>query len=903
MRHCHRAFALFVGLLLWVAIGTVAPAAEDTAWVKRSGGEIGLGNKWLEVWFQTAGKGCSAVRLVHHLAKRTIPLRSDDFSLGIEGRKALTAADFTFQDAHEETIPGGKRLVLRLQNADPGAQLDVVYELGNTDFFLRRRLELTANKPLDLRQVDIWLAGLDANCSHQGFGEPVFLDDTFWGVEFPAGHNQFAAGAVKLTQFPGRTADRFTSKPVVLGASEPGRVARRFQQYVETFRITPPATALFVNYNTWWTLMPPAEKNTLELLDLLKRKLYDPYGESIDTFTIDDGWDLKNSLWEIDPKRFPRGFDPLVEPLRSMRARQGIWLSPSSGYNHAPWLSTHGYKANSNPRYICQSDPNYRRDIVNRVTELARKYDVAFFKFDGFCATCEAKDHAHLPGPYAREANVDAYIELLTAVRRARPGIYLDPTCGIWLSPWWLRYADSLWGEVSGDYPDIVVPAPVVRDSATTTRDAMFRQRCREHPGFPPAAIEHLGIIVITPEKWEDNAAIVAGRGCRLLTLYVNPEHFAQGDRDWAFLASLLKWVRHNAETLQRTELILGDPMKREPYGYAHFRGSRGILAVRNPFIEPKTLALRLDESLGWTGLKSTASPPGDRFVARIVYPRREVLSALRYGDVLRLSLGAYETLLVEIEPAVPAAPVLVGARYQETARSGNRATYAVLARPGHSMTIPFVGMNRPVKATLDGRPVALTPIKSGVALSLAWPGARQEGRRSSPPTCQIEDPSLAAEDPQGNWRIAGKCVAVVPEGTKAAMHVLCDPHAKLPGAVDCVAHVNAHPVKVRAVRTPPNPQQAHGPHPWTWFEFDLPAGRSEVTIALWCRAKGAKFLGEIGWWLWAEHPLTKITLEVEYAEPLAEPQARPLPLAIHDDRQWEILGAGRPALLRLGPR
>ena len=58
-----------------------------------------------------------------------------------------------------------------------------------------------------------------------------------------------------------------------------------------------------------------------------------------------------------------------------------------------------------------------------------------------------------------------------------------------------------------------------MRYSATTTRDAAFRQRCREHPGFPPAAIEHGGIIVITPEPWQDNAMIVLGRGGRLLTL------------------------------------------------------------------------------------------------------------------------------------------------------------------------------------------------------------------------------------------------------------------------------------------------------------------------------------------------------------------------------------------------
>jgi len=931
MRRGVRVSAILIGLGLLVS---GAPAAEDAAWVKRQGEEIGLGNRSLELWFQAAPNRGSAVRLVNHLARRTIVLKSDDFSVGIEGRPALRAGDFVLKGHHDQPIRGGRRLVLHFETRDsggtdvksvlPGTRLAVVYELGNADFFIRRRLELTAKKPLDLRQVDAWLVGLDAKASHQGFGEPVFLEDTFWGVEFPAGHNQFADGVVRLTQFPGRNSDRFTSKSLVLGVSEPGsphpaplpkgegtqvnplpkgegtNVARRFQEYVETFRVTPSATSLFVNYNTWWTLMPPTEKNALELIELFKRKLFEPHGESIDTFTIDDGWDVHDSLWQIDAKTFPHGFDSLVEPLRSMRARQGIWLSPSSGYNHAPWLSTHGYQGNSNPWYVCQSDPNYRRDIVKRVTELAKKYDVALFKFDGFCATCDAKDHAHLPGQYAREANVDAYIELLTAVRQAaaeripQRGIYLDPTCGIWLSPWWLRYADSLWGEVSGDYPDILVPAPVVRDSATSTRDAMFRQRCREHPGFPPSAIEHLGIIVITPEKWEDNAMIVAGRGCRLLTLYIDPKHFTKGDRDWAFLASLLKWVRHNAQTLQHTELILGDPRNREPYGYAHFSGRRGILAIRNPFIEPQTIALKLDESIGWSNIEAITSPVGGRFLARVVYPRHEVLApVVRYGDLLRLNLQAYETLIVQLEAVDPAHPVLVGARHQETGRTGNRVTYSVLASPGQKLKLPFVGMRQPVKASLDGRPAELAAITQGTALRLAWPGAER--------ACSVEDAALAAENPEAGRGIAGKCTANVPAGTKATMHVLCDPRENLPGVVDCLARVGGKPVEVRAVRTPPKGQQAHGPHRWTWFEFDVPSGRSEVAISLACQAKGARFVGEVGWWLWAEHPLLKSTLELEYAEPVPAPRAEPLPLPIDMDREREILDVRRPTLFRLG--
>lgn len=775
-----------------------------------------FGNEFLELSF-TGGR-CTAI--VNKLAKRTLLVASDDFSVGIEGRPPLRMAGLTLRGAKEEPLAEGRVLLLHFEDAREGMRLDVIYTLGDKMPFIRRRLELHAPKPLPVRQVDAWLVGIEGKASHQGFGEPVFLEDTFWGLECPSGHNAYANGVVKLTHYPGRTTRRFTSKTAVIGVAEPGRVARRFQDYVGTFQSTPPDCRLFVNYNTWWTLMPPTERNCLELIGLFKEKLFDPHGESFDTFTIDDGWDKKDTLWELVLERFPNGFAPLVGPLKAMKANLGLWLSPSSGYGHAPHLAKQGYEHNSNPWYCCQSGPKYRRDIVARVTALARQYDLAFYKFDGFCPSCEATGHGHLPGNFAREANIDAYIELMTAVKRAKPGIFLDPTCGMWLSPWWLRYCDSIWGSVSGDYPGIIVPAPVVRDSATTTRDAVFRQRCREHPAFPPAAIEHLGIIVITPEKWEDNAIAVVGRGCRLLTLYINPKCFTKGDRDWAFLASVLKWTRHNAATLGHTTLIGGDPLKREWYGYAHFAGQRGIICLRNPFIEPQKVTLKLDEPVGWS-----REGAGRTFVAAIVYPRHEVLKAgLSYGDVLNVTLQGYETMLVQVARAAP------------------------------------------------------------------FRAARERAQRGKTTPCRAEGAELVLRTGDASSQLEGKCTTVVPEGAKAAMHVLCQPR-RGGVTVECQARINGKAVPVRVVRS--GKRQTHSRHPWAWFEFDLPAGKSHVEIVVRPSKGGGLGRCEGGWWLCAEHPLPKTA-------PPAPKEPLPLPIGMETEVQTVAI---QPAKVFSAPR
>jgi hypothetical protein len=860
MRASVRASAIWqVRVVLLSVAAYAAQAAEGatnrTVYVHRNNHAITLGNPAIELVFQQTDDSCRLTGVVNKLAGRTHALTCDDFAIEIKGReKPLVAADFKFKNAVDKATVGGRRLTFLLDGKTPGTSLEIVYELNGRDFFARRRLEVTSDKRLSLRRVDVWLAGIQDGCLHQGFGEPVLLRDTFWGLEYPAGHNQYENGRVWLTQWPGRdVSGTFQSKTAVVGVAEAGRVASRFRQYVESFQATPKNRNLFVNYNTWWTLMPPDEKSCLALIELFRQKLFAPYGESFDTFTIDDGWDNKDSIWAIRTSSFPRGFVPLVDALKKMNAQLGLWLSPSSGYGHAPWGAKNGYELNSGKWGLCQSGPNYRRAIVPVVASLARTYGLAFYKFDGFVAGCETAGHGHLLGDYSREANVDAYLELLSAVRSVRKDIFLDPTCGMWLSPWWLKYVDSIWGDVSGDYPDVIVPAATARQSATTTRDGAFRQRCREHPGFPPVAIEHLGIIVITPEPWEDNAMIVLGRGCRLLTLYIDPKMFHKGDRDWAFLASILKWARHNTATLAHTELILGDPMHREPYGYAHFAGPRGIIALRNPFIEPRKLAIRLDESCGWDGREARD------YQARVVYPRHEVLAQrLANGSALELELQGYETVLIHIEPCDALSPELLATPYEEVSRQGNKITYEVYRRP-HS--------DQP---------------------------------------CSVEGGKLETASAEGGWKIAGACIARVPRGTTATMHVLFDPIQSRPGVAMCTAQVAGKLVTVRALRSPEKPEQAHSPHVWTWFEFDVPEGQNQVTITI--EPGGAAdakqfFRGEIGWWLWGEHRLTKQTFVHEYPDRLPAARNEPLPLPISQDRQRQITTIRPAGVVRAGNR
>ncbi len=774
-------------------------------------------NRYVAIDFGDRAGRCAAVALHNRLSGRTLPLDEDDFRIEVDGLPALTAASFVWS----KPDLAAERVRLEGECGERAVRVAVTYELGPDDFFVRRRLELTTDAPLAIRRVDAWVVRVPGICRSQeegppeelrmnvwgiddksGFGKPVLMEDTFWGLEYPAGLNQHRDGRVTLTHRPGRTVSGlFQSKPAVVGVAPSGETAVWFRDYIDRLRPRRLSSAVHIDYNTWTTVTPATEANSLDLVSKFRTELFDAHGVGLDSFTLDDGWDKKRSLWDVDAAGFPRGLAPLSATLAPTGARLGLWLSPSSGYEHAGWGAEQGYARNATfDWFLCQSDPGYRRDMCRAIVELVRANNVGFLKMDGFCASCDTDRHPHhLAGDFAREANVDAFIELLDAIRQAQPGIHLDPTSGMWLSPWWLQYVDSLYCDTYDGTAPAIVPSPNGLDGATTSRDALLRRRLDENPGFDPAAVETLGIyldptLTVDPgsffDNWQDNAMMVAGRGSRLLTMYMNPDLLPNPEQDWRFLAAMFRWVRHNADTLARCRPILGDPYAWEPYGYAHFLGRRGIIVLRNPFIEPRRVRMELGRPMGWS-----ADEAGDAcYSVRVVYPHRETLaSSVRFGDVLEVTLEAYQLLLIHVE------------------EPGEGAQSHGLPEPS-----PRIGH-------ADAEPLTL------VRAAEAGP------------------------------RLTGRCAVSSPDGSRAWVYVLLVGDAAAE-PWRCRATVDGAAAEATEIRSPAAASiPAHTRHelpftPWVFHRIRIPSGRRTMEFAFGCDAPRGSTL-QAGWWLWMEHP------------------------------------------------
>jgi hypothetical protein len=243
---------------------------------------------------------------------------------------------------------------------------------------------------------------------------------------------------------------------------------------------------------------------------------------------------------------------------------------------------------------------------------------------------------------------------MLEKLRAQEPKVFLNITTSIWLSPWWLRYADTVWmgGSDSGYLPS--VPALAPRQSAVSYKDSvLYDDFVRHQAQFPISSLMTHGIIKGKYnmlggnkefiEDFRDEVVHYYSVGNMMYELYISPDLLSAEEMDT--LGNTTKWAIANAHPLlDSSTMVLGDPAKREPYGYVHSSAEKSIVTLRNPFVEPRTVHLKIDEDNGFRKTEGAQA-------IEVQYPYRAVTAAVKFGDTVTFDLGAYEQLLFELRP------------------------------------------------------------------------------------------------------------------------------------------------------------------------------------------------------------------------------------------------------------
>ena len=546
---------------------------------------------------------------------------TDTFALKLSGGRVIRSSQMKLERAPQTSlIPvddaasraashlAGHQVCADLADQESGTTVHWCMLARTSTNYFRQEITVRAGaKALPVTQVQL-LDFSDASAHVVGTvtGSPIVSGNLFFGFEHPLSlsiaHDGHATAALNriLPLAPGQTID-YSS---VIGVARPGQMRRDFLNYVELERAHPYRT--FLHYNTWYDL---GEGNRFGAADVLNRmnafgdELVRKRGVTMDSFLMDDGWDNTSSLWQFN-KGFPDGFTPLRATAKGYGFGLGVWLSPWGGYEQEKqeriaYGTSQGYEivksgyALSGPRYYTK----FEEACLNIIT----KYGVNQFKIDGTGNADQV-----FPGSIF-DSDFSAAIHLVERLRQRDNGIFINLTTGTKPSPFWLRYADSIWRSGEDHAFD---GEGTWRQRWITYRDEQtYRNIVQGGPLFPLNSLMLHGIIYavkaehLSTDPDHDFAAEVHsyfGTGTQLQEMYITPNLLSASD--WDMLAESAKWARSNAATLRDTHWIGGDPGKNQVYGWASWTATddgraKGILTLRNPSSRQQSISIDVQEA------------------------------------------------------------------------------------------------------------------------------------------------------------------------------------------------------------------------------------------------------------------------------------------------------------------
>ena len=546
---------------------------------------------------------------------------------------------------------------------DAGGRFRVDWKLLQRDGspYLREEVGITALKQDEkIAKVSLLQSRAD-NPEVMGTvnGSPVVDGDVYFGFENPMSDSEAYHHMVKLTL--SRTLPLEQGKTVdysaVVGVVRDGQLRRDFNGYVERERAHPYRT--FLHYNSWYDIgyfTPYTEAEALDRINTFGQELTVKRGVKLDSFLFDDGWDDRSGAWNFS-KAFPHGFVPLRDAAAKYGAAPGIWLSPWGGYGkpHDERIANGrklGYEIIKDG--FALSGPKYYQRFHDVVMSLLNKDGINQFKFDGTGNVSSVFPGSRFDSDFA------AAIELISDIRKDKPNTFINLTTGTWASPFWLRYADTIW---RGGEDDWYAGVGTMREQWITYRDEQVYQNIvLQGPLFPIDSLMLHGIIYaqknprLNTDPGHDFANEVHSyfaTGTELQELYITPSLLTP--QNWDTLAQAAKWSRANAGVLVDSHWIGGDPGRLDVYGWAAWSPKKAIVTFRNPDDKPQLAVVDLQRQL--------QLPPGAarRFGVRDVWNSggADVPKTLDADHASTITLKPFEVLTMELTPR-PDDPALI---------------------------------------------------------------------------------------------------------------------------------------------------------------------------------------------------------------------------------------------------
>jgi hypothetical protein len=237
-------------------------------------------------------------------------------------------------------------------------------------------------------------------------------------------------------------------------------------------------------------------------------------------------------------------------------------------------------------------------------------------------------------------------------LRTINPELFVNATVGTWPSPFWTRYADSIWRQ--GD-DTAFAGAGNNREQWITYRDKLTWERIIQRgPLYPLNSLMFHGLVIgsrnnpgkmpVEEPSVRHEIRTAFGCGSDLQEMYITPHLLTA--RMWDDLAESARWYRENAPVFADTHWIGGNPGALEVYGWAAWTPKKAVITLRNPNDKPQEFTLDI--------LKAFELPEGAPAVYTLLSPYRDQrISSLKAqaGNPQVIRLEPFEVVTFDAQP------------------------------------------------------------------------------------------------------------------------------------------------------------------------------------------------------------------------------------------------------------
>lgn len=340
---------------------------------------------------------------------------------------------------------------------------------------------------------------------------------------------------------------------------------------------------------------------------------------------------------------------------------------------------------------------------------------------------------------------------------------------------------------------------------------------------------------------------------------------------EWNVLGRTLQYMVRNAHPLlDNGKLVLGDPVRGQPYAYVHYSPEKAIILVRNPSVRSAKVSLILNEENGF-------EPTELKLWADVVYPFRQSLPGVySYGSTVEVGLDGYEQQVLEIAPAREDVARIEGVRFSQVSSQEGDVRYTIYSAKDSEAIIDLPNSSLYSQARVEGEKTIMQvtgPKRQG---KIVIPfGQRRATARESQPNCQ-SSPIRSNRKPAGQFlKISLSCL--IPSDFQQSEIALIlesgETFANL--EVDVVLDGKTAPASIEHSKT------------WYWNTITLSSGRHSVEFNL-HSSSGLPGNMQVSGWLRAQQSLAAKQLHL-IPQPGTKPRSTeqdPLPCSSQLERK-----------------